>query len=335
MIPKPRQAVSLRAYNSLGLDALAEYLLPVHSVTEARSALALAKQQSWPVTMLGGGSNVVLTGNVSGLVIVNRLEGITFEGARVVAAAGEVWQTLVDRTLAQGLTGLENLSLIPGSVGGAPIQNIGAYGVELAQFVETVNTIDCESLEDVSFDRAACQFGYRDSFFKRQGKGRYLITSVELRLEETFSPRLDYAELRHALADNKNPDPFEVSRTVCEIRRRKLPDPAVIGNVGSFFKNPVVAEAHLSKIQTQFPDLPYWPEPDGQFKLAAGWLIDQCGLRDSRVGDAGIYEHHALVIVNLGDATPRDVTTLAENVVAVVSDRFDILLETEPVLMGG
>ena len=290
--------------------------------------------------ILGGGSNTVFLGDWPGRILLNRLRGVRFESAgddvRVFAAAGEPWHGLVRRCLSENLHGLENLALIPGSVGAAPVQNIGAYGVELEQVFDELTAWDRHGRRWVRIDRKDCAFSYRDSLFKSIEPDRYLITEVVLKLSRRYAPELGYASLRDALerAGIKRPSPRQLVATVLRLRRHRLPDPARLANAGSFFKNPVIDESRSRVLLEAEPDMPFWPMPDGSVKLAAGWMIDRLGLRGTRIGDAGVYRNHALVLVNHGRATASDLTALIDRITRLVESRFGIRLEPEPRLVG-
>lgn len=332
MTTEIQHQVSLRHLNTLGLDVRAEHFVAVHSEAEVCEALLAAKHKGWAVTVLGGGSNVVFCGDLRGLVILVAIPGVLFDGEHVEVGAGEQWHHLVLACIEHGLSGLENLSLIPGSAGAAPIQNIGAYGVELESVFESLVAIHRHSGETQVFARGDCGFGYRDSIFKRALKDEVVITRVKLRLSKAFLPCLDYEELRLALANTGQAiTPGLVSETVCAIRMGKLPDPKVMGNVGSFFKNPVVTPRQFETLRLAEPGIRYWQAGD-DFKLSAAWLIEQCGLKGQRIGDAQVSAQHALVIVNLGNANGQDVMALRDLVGARVKERFNLALEVEPTL---
>jgi UDP-N-acetylmuramate dehydrogenase len=252
----------------------------------------------------------------------------------VEAAAGESWHGFVTRCLDQGWAGLENLALIPGTVGAAPVQNIGAYGLELDQRLHSVVAWDLRAGRERTLLPADCGFAYRDSMFKRDGAGRWLIARVRFALPKSWAPRLDYPDLRdHPGLRDGAPAPRQVYDAVCDIRRRKLPDPAVLGNAGSFFKNPVVGAARADALKHRFPDLRTYPQANGQVKLAAGWLIERAGWKGRRLGPVGMHERQALVLVNHGGALAADVQALAQAVRQAVRDRFDVDLEQEPVVL--
>jgi UDP-N-acetylmuramate dehydrogenase len=291
--------------------------------------------------VLGGGSNTLFVGDVTGRIILNRLRGLAFEPAGeevlVTAAAGEDWHQLVRECMNRGLHGLENLAMIPGSVGAAPMQNIGAYGVELAHRFERLTAWDRTHREMVTMDRQACAFGYRDSRFKSLEPDRYLVTSVTLRLSRRFKPETRYASLHEKLssAGIEHPSPRQLAAAVMRLRRHRLPDPARLPNAGSFFKNPIVGCKQAESLLAAHPDLPNWPMADGRIKLGAGRMIEKLGWKGKFVGDAGVYAHHALVLINRGRATATDLLGLVEAIQASVEREFGLRLEPEPRLVGG
>lgn len=328
---------SLQSLNTFGIAAIARAYL---RVTKKEQLLGVYADGAWatlPKLILGGGSNVLLTGDFDGLVLHIGLEGKELIGGNeqhhfVRAAAGENWHAFVQWTLAQGLGGLENLSLIPGTVGAAPIQNIGAYGLEIKDVFHSVTVFDPHSGETRVMDAAACRFGYRDSVFKREGR-HLIILDVTFALPKQWAPNLRYAELAAEPGMADAPTPQQVADAVIAIRSRKLPDPAVIGNAGSFFKNPVMEGAQCAALLERFPNLVHHAQPDGSEKLAAGWLIDQCGWKGRNLGAAGVYPKQALVLVNNGGASGADVVALARAIQADVQARYGVLLEPEPVFI--
>lgn len=330
----------LQSLNTFGLGARAHRYLRVRGAADLRAAMADEDLAALPRLVLGGGSNVLLTRDFDGLVLHMRSEGrgIVGESAEHVlvrAAAGENWHGFVQYTLAQGLGGLENMSLIPGTVGAAPIQNIGAYGAEVKDVFHSLTALDLASGELHTMAAADCRFGYRDSVFKHaEGQG-LVIVDVTFALPRHWQPNLRYAELANALIEEgiAAPTAQQVSDTVVAIRRRKLPDPAVIGNAGSFFKNPVVTGEQCARLLAQFPALVHHAQPDGSEKLAAGWLIDQCGWKGKNLGNAGVYPKQALVLVNNGGASGAEVLALARAIQADVRERFGVMLEPEPVFV--
>ena len=335
---------SLREHNSFGLPAVARTLIRLKSEADVRRVVDHPEYGVAPKFVLGGGSNVVLTRDLDSVVLKVEILGrrLVREDADawiVEAGAGEPWHALVAWTLDQGWPGLENLALIPGSTGAAPVQNIGAYGVELKDRFDSLDAVDLVTGRSVTLDAGACNFGYRDSVFKQSGfgglAGKSVITRVRFRLPRPWQPVLGYLDLERKMAETGNPAPD--ARTVfdwiCAIRRAKLPDPAVIGNAGSFFKNPVVTEEQCRDIIGRDPEIVHYPMPDGTVKLAAGWLIDACGWKGKSVGRAGVYERQALVLVNRGGASGAEVVTLARAIQESVYGRFGIRLEPEPVIV--
>jgi UDP-N-acetylmuramate dehydrogenase len=332
--------VSLREHNSFGLPAVARTLVRVRSEADVRRVVDHPEFGRAPKLILGGGSNLVLTRDVDAVVLKIEIEGRRLvaetEDAWIVeAGAGERWHDFVAWTLDQGLPGLENLALIPGTVGAAPVQNIGAYGVELKDRFHSLDAVDLVTGRSVMLDAAICRFGYRDSLFKQDLAGKSVVTRVRLRLPKPWVPALGYLDLERKIAEtgNTHPDARTIFDWVCAIRRAKLPDPAVIGNAGSFFKNPVVSAEQCRDIIDRDPEIVHYPLPDGSVKLAAGWLIDACGWKGKSVGRAGVYERQALVLVNRGGASGAEVVTLARAIQESVYGRFGIRLEPEPVIV--
>lgn len=330
----------LRSFNTFGIAANAQAYLRMDSVDMLREIRRQPALAVLPRLILGGGSNIVLSQDFAGLVLHMATAGIQIVGrdddaTYVRAAAGENWHRFVQWTLAQGLGGLENLSLIPGSVGAAPIQNIGAYGVELKDRFHMLSAFDFDSGQMLRLDRDACAFGYRDSVFKHGLRERAVILDVTFALPRRWQPSLHYADLAQELAGRgiDAPTAQQVSEAVIAIRARKLPDPAIVGNAGSFFKNPVVPAAQREALLAQHPQLVSYAQPDGSFKLAAGWLIDQCGWKGRTMGQAGVYEKQALVLVNRGGAAGADILRLAQAIRADVQARFGVSLEPEPVVV--
>ncbi len=335
-----QEQVSLRSYNTLAIDVAARFFVAVQSLEQLQEALAWAEQQQLAVLLLGGGSNLVLTADLNALVIHLQLRGIQVlnedaDFARIEVQAGENWHAFVQWSLAQGFSGLENLSLIPGNVGAAPVQNIGAYGVELKDHLESVLVYDRETKQCVRLAAAQCQFAYRDSLFKRES-GRRVILSVIFNLPKHAVLQLDYGHLRSYLAQQKvlEPTAQDVSRAVCAIRAEKLPDPSQLANAGSFFKNPVVTAAHAEQLQKNHPNIVSFAQADGQVKLAAGWLIEQAGWKGVRQGDAGVHAKQALVLVNYGTASGQQILQLAAQIQADIHQHFGVELEIEPNVIG-
>jgi UDP-N-acetylmuramate dehydrogenase len=344
----------LQAHNTFGIVARAHTLLRVTDVAGLQALLAdgtLPRPSASPLFILGGGSNVVLTGDVKQPVLKVEIKGLrlveeTAKAWVVEAGAGESWHDCVRWTLENGYPGLENLALIPGTVGAAPVQNIGAYGVELQDRFASLDALDLESGQPFTLNAAQCAFGYRDSVFKHAPPerglglmGRALITHVRLHLPKPWKPVLGYLELERKLLERNihKPSSLQIYELVCDIRRAKLPDPKVIGNAGSFFKNPTVSVDQCADIIAREPKIVHYPMADGSIKLAAGWLIDACGWKGKTVGHAGVYEKQALVLVNRGGAadpvTGGEVMTLAKLIQTSVYERFGIRLEPEPVVV--
>ena len=340
--------VPLQPYNTFGIVAKAHTLVRVRSVADAQAVAADAALAAQPKFVLGGGSNLVLTGDVKPLVLKVEVMGVrlveeTAKAWVVEAGAGENWHDVVAWTLANGYPGLENLALIPGTTGASPVQNIGAYGVELQDRFESLDAVDLATGHSFTLNAAQCAFGYRDSVFKhtptRPGDlglaGKALITHVRMRLPKHWKPVLGYADLEKKIAENgiTQPSAQQIFDWVCAIRRAKLPDPQVVGNAGSFFKNPTVTPEQCADIIAREPRLVHYPMVDGNIKLAAGWLIDACGWKGKSVGQAAVYERQALVLVNRGGATGGEVMTLAGAIQTSVYERFGIRLEPEPVVI--
>lgn len=332
---KIQENISLKAYNTFGVEANARYFTEVHSTEELQEVLR--KWRGGRPFILGGGSNILLTGQLEGLVIKNNIRGKAITGKKggrawVSAGGGENWHELVLWCLDRGLGGIENLSLIPGTAGAAPIQNIGAYGCELSEVFHQLEAVELDTGAIHSFGKEACRFGYRDSIFKQELRGLYCITRVSLELTAA-NHRINtaYGDIRRTLAGQGITEPtiHDVSRAVIAIRSGKLPDPKVLGNSGSFFKNPELPPEQFRRLQQQFPDVVHYPLEDGRVKIPAGWLVEQAGWKGKRLGGAGCYEKQALVLVNYGQATGRDILALAEQVQQSVEEKFGIWLETE------
>ena len=334
------QAQDLSSCNTLRLACQAEQVVDLQSL-EQMNELGRELIQAPECLVLGGGSNVILPSKLSSLVVRVALKGIELvqsaaEHWLVDVAAGESWHDWVVTATARGWWGLENLGLIPGTVGGAPVQNIGAYGVELCQRIESVTAWHVAAQKYVTLSRAECEFGYRDSIFKRARRGEWLIVSVRFALPKAWQPVLTYPDLaRHPqlALGAQTATAQAVLDAVCDIRRLKLPDPAVLGNAGSFFKNPVVSAAQYQALQARFAKLIAYPQPEGGFKLAAGWLIEYCGFKGLRSGAVGVHEQQALVLVNYGGAQADELLALAQKISQAVQNTFGVLLEIEPVVV--
>jgi UDP-N-acetylmuramate dehydrogenase len=331
---------SLRAHNTFGFDVRTRFACKIETDAALFDTLSDPRVAGMPRLVLGGGSNVVLTRDFDGVALLvalrgRRVAGETPDAWLVEGGAGETWHEFVAWTLSQGLPGLENLALVPGTVGAAPIQNIGAYGIELAERFEKLSAVDLATRRVVELGASDCAFGYRDSFFKRAGRDRFVIRSVTFRLPKAWQPRASYADVTCALQASgiERPTPQQVFDAVVAIRRAKLPDPLALGNAGSFFKNPLMDAAQFAALREREPQVVAYPQPSGGVKLAAGWLIDRCGWKGRTLGGAGVHERQALVLVNRGNATGADVLALAGAIRADVRARFGVELEMEPVVV--
>lgn len=336
-----RHAESLRTRNTLRLESRASSLVEVSSEAQLGAALDWARAEGLPVLALGSGSNVVLAGDIDALVLCQRSSGIevlseTEDSALLRVAAGHDWHALVEQSLARAYYGLENLALIPGTVGAAPIQNIGAYGVELERFVEAVHAFDSSSGKALTLSREDCAFAYRDSIFKRELRDRLVISAVDLRLSRQPVAEVTYPALRSELeqAGIGQPTPEDVFRAVVNVRSRRLPDPAREPNVGSFFKNPVVDAGIAAALQAQYPEIPLYPQAGERRKIPAAWLIERAGWKGRRRGGVGVHPGHALVLVNYASDSGEELLALAEAISAAVSSQFGIVLEAEPRIYG-
>lgn len=337
IIPSFVENLALREHNTFGFDVRARLGAVVRDAASLPVLLADPRVRGLRRFVIGGGSNIVLTGDFDGLVLRMGIAGrrvVARDAQRVLieAGAGENWHDFVAWTLDQGFPGLENLALIPGTVGASPVQNIGAYGLELADRFHSLRAFDTGTGASVDFDAARCGFGYRDSVFKREGRGRYIITAVTFALPQPWRALDTYADIARALAASgtTHPTPRQIFDAVVRVRRDKLPDPARIGNAGSFFKNPVVDAAHHAALREREPGLVAYPQADGGAKLAAGWMIDQCGWKGRALGAAAVHARQALVLVNPGSACGADILALARAITDDVARRFGVTLEMEP-----
>ena len=327
--------ISLKPFTTFGIDKKAKFFTTVETLDELKAALLAAKEKQLPVFILGGGSNILLTRDIDGLVIKLEIKGINLvkeDGDQlwVEVGAGEMWHELVLHCIAQDWAGLENLSLIPGTVGASPMQNIGAYGVEIKDVFDSLMAMNRETLELQSFDAEACRFGYRESVFKQTFKDQFVITSVTFRLSKTPNFHLEYGAIREVLAANgiDQPSIRAISDAVIQIRQSKLPDPKEIGNAGSFFKNPTIPNAQFDALKASYPSIPGYPSTEG-VKVAAGWLIEQTGWKDKRIGEVGVHAKQALVLVNYGGGTGEEIKKLSEQIQASVYDKFGVQLQAE------
>ncbi|PWL37468.1 UDP-N-acetylenolpyruvoylglucosamine reductase [Flagellimonas aquimarina] len=330
-----QENISLKSYNTFGIDVKARFFIEINGLVQLQKVLEL---EAYPKKfIISGGSNMLLTKDIDALVMHINLKGITVieeteEEVVIKAMAGENWHDLVLWSLAKGYGGLENLSLIPGNTGTAPIQNIGAYGVELKDVFTSCSAMEIETGELIAFDKKACEFGYRDSIFKNAAKNKYIITSVSLKLtKENHDLNTGYGAIEAELKKNGivYPTIQDVSNAVIAIRKSKLPDPKEIGNSGSFFKNPVITKKSFEKLKKLYPDIPSFEMGKDQFKIPAGWLIEQCGFKGKRYGDAGVHEKQALVLVNYGNATGGEIVELAQLIHQEVDRKFNIRIHPE------
>lgn len=326
-----KENISLKELHTFGLTVNAAQYTLVETEQQIQELLPLPAAH----LILGGGSNMLFTKDFEGLVVHNKIRGIELveendETVLIRVGGGEVWHLLVVWCIEQGYAGLENLSLIPGSVGAAPIQNIGAYGVELKDVFERLEAINLSTGKIETLHFQDCAFGYRDSIFKRKAKGRYFITRVFLRLSKQAKFNISYGAIQQVLETSQTPLSIRsISNAVIQIRTQKLPDPKEIGNSGSFFKNPIVANADIEALKKEYPSMPVYPIDDNHSKLAAGWLIDQLGWKGYRKGDAGVHEQQALVLVNYDNAKGSEIWELAQEIQLSVREKFGVLLEPE------
>tara|TARA_A200000113_G_scaffold176705_1_gene162058 strand:+ start:2747 stop:3757 length:1011 start_codon:yes stop_codon:yes gene_type:complete len=332
MVLNFQKDISLRTYNTFGIDVKSKKFIGIQSTDVLKAVLA--ENQGAQVLLLGGGSNLLLTKDFDGLTIRIENRGIEIlkedeYGARIKVAAGENWHDFVLWCLKKDFGGVENLALIPGSVGAAPIQNIGAYGVELSQVFESCEAMSRETGEIKTFNKTECEFGYRNSIFKNTLKEQYIITSVEFNLTKApHQINTSYGGLSEKI-ESKSPSIQTVAQTVIEIRSAKLPDPRLIGNSGSFFKNPVLGSEQFAALQQQHPNLPHYPDQKGKVKIPAAWLIDYLGFKGYRKNDAGVHQNQALVLVNYGNASGAEIKKLAQEIKDKVLENFKIDLEFE------
>ncbi|WP_034911330.1 UDP-N-acetylmuramate dehydrogenase [Erwinia sp. 9145] len=330
------QLHSLKPYNTFHLDAHAQHIAVIDTAAELAAAWQESLKKQQPVLLLGEGSNILLLEDFQGTVIVNRIKGINVsesnEAWHLHVGAGENWHRLVTYSLENGFSGLENLALIPGCVGSAPIQNIGAYGVELKQVCDYVDVMNLTSGHIQRLSAEECCFGYRDSIFKHQFQDGYAIIAVGILLRKAWTPVITYGEL--TTLDIDTVQPRQIFDAVCRMRRSKLPDPNIVGNAGSFFKNPVVSSIVAATLKQKYPDSPVYAQADGSVKLAAGWLIEQSELKGYHIGGAAVHRQQALVLINEDDASGEDIVALAREVRHRVGEKFNVWLEPEVRFIG-
>lgn len=331
---------SLLPYNTFGMDVKASRFVEYASVEELRGLWNAEREAVARALHIGGGSNLLFASDYEGLILHSAIKGYTVvketeEEVEVRVGAGEVWDDFVAYTVANGWYGAENLSLIPGEVGASAVQNIGAYGVEAKDLIVSVDTFGLETGEERRFMREECRYAYRESVFKQELKGKYAVTFVTYRLKKHPVFHLEYGNIRAELEKQGcQVDLENVRRIIIAIRQAKLPDPKVLGNAGSFFMNPVVPKMQFEALLAQYPDMPHYPVDDAHVKIPAGWVIDRCGWKGKRVGHAGVHEKQALVLVNCGGATGKEVMHLAEEIVASVRERFGVTIRPEVNYIG-
>ena len=331
--------VDMHQYHTMALQSYAKVYVSVQSEADIIEAIQYADRHDMPLCVIGSGSNILFANSFPGLVLQLSIRGIdvleeTPSHVMVEVAAGENWDGFLQYCLQQHWYGLENLAIIPGTVGAAPIQNIGAYGQEVANCIESVNVIDIATRQKNNLSASACHFAYRNSIFKQELAGKCIITSIVLRLSRTFQPCLSYKALADVLQHEDNLSAEKIRTAVINIRQSKLPDPALVANSGSYFKNPVISRAQADKLKAQFPGMPIYTQEDGTVKVAAGWLIEQSGWKGKRLGKVGVYPQQALVLVNYDHASYDDLQVLEENIRTEVAKHFAIRLEREPVLIN-
>ncbi|MBD98596.1 MAG: UDP-N-acetylenolpyruvoylglucosamine reductase [Verrucomicrobia bacterium] len=330
--------ISLRKYNTFGIEATADDFVEINSTTQAIDFFSTEETLHKKHLILGGGSNILLRGDFNGLVIKNSILGIDVieeneTEVTLKVGAGENWHDFVLFCLKNGYYGLENLSLIPGNVGASPMQNIGAYGVEVKEFISTVIAVEIANGNIRAFNKQECHFDYRSSIFKTLHRGKYFIVAVHFKLSKIPFVKIEYGAIRQQLEakriDVNQIHPKDVSDAVIEIRKRKLPNPIEIGNAGSFFKNPIVSSDKRNELLKHYEDLPSFAVSKVEYKLAAGWLIEKAGWKGHRKGDCGVHEHQALVLVNYKNATGEEIYQLSEEILQSVKRKFEIVLERE------
>jgi len=326
--------LGLKGRNSFGLDAVADLAYEITSPEQIPAVMTEIAEKNLSWRVLGGGSNVILPSVLPGATLLMNITGQVVDPsnkeATLISVGGGVgWHEFVSWTLENDLPGLENLALIPGTVGAAPIQNIGAYGIEIGDYIDHVQAFDAKAHAFVTLSKDECQFAYRDSHFK-QNPQRYIVTKVVFRIPKAWKAKIHYADLAKHFADNPNPSPKEIFLAVCKVRTHKLPDPKLIGNAGSFFQNPIIPNEQYETLIKKYADLVSYPDAPGKRKVAAGWLIDQCGFKGQRMGNVGVYENQALVLVNHGGGTAKDILGLAKCIQEKVHEQFGVSLEIEP-----
>lgn len=327
---------SLKPFNTFGIEAEARYFAIVNSLDDIYNVLDYSDENKLPLLILGGGSNILFTQDIDGIVMQINTKGIEIASENdkeivIKASAGEIWDELVQYTVAHKLSGIENLSLIPGSVGASPVQNIGAYGVEFKDVFHSLEALDIKTRQIKTFLYDECNFAYRNSVFKNELKNKYIITSVSMRLSKKPIIKTNYGAIEDYLKEENihKPTISDIRDAVCNIRRSKLPDPAILGNAGSFFKNCIINNEHFERLKSIYPDIPFYINDDNSYKIPTGWLIERCGWKGKTIGNAGVHDKQALVLVNHGGASGKEIIQLANNIIQSVSKTFGIIIETE------
>ena len=332
---KVKRNISLKKYNTFNIDVKAKYFLSLTSEQNVIDFLNNKKYKDIQKLIIGGGSNILLTHNYEGIILLNSIKGIKIlsnnsDNIKIEVGAGEVWHDLVIWSINNNLSGIENLSLIPGLVGASPIQNIGAYGVEVKNVIESVNYIDIQTGKKIIMNNHECNFGYRDSIFKNKLKGKIVITKVTYKLNKKADNNMEYGVIKEELKKiKKPPSPKNISEAIINIRKRKIPDPKLLANCGSFFKNPIVNKNKFNDLKKTFPSIVGYKVSEKKTKIAAGWLIDNAGLKGIRIGDAGVHKNQALVIVNYGKSTGQEILKLAKKIKEKIYTMYNITLEEE------
>ncbi len=324
--------VDLTPYNTFGFAATARYFVTLHTSEEFCQTISFCREQGLPWYVLGGGSNVIFRGDYDGVIVRIGGEKISREGELVVVEGGREWPAFVEWAVENGLCGIENLAYIPGTVGASPVQNIGAYGAQVSDVIEWIEYFDTVAMQLRTIVAEECEFGYRDSIFKRELRGRAIITRVAFRLSEDFDPlraKLDYGDLRAEVqAMEGGVTLLNIAAAVTHIRKSKLPEPSEVGNAGSFFKNPVVSESDFRRLQAQYPEIPYYASAQG-VKIPAGWLIEKAGFKGVRDGAVGVHPKQALVLVHYGGGVAGDVLSLAKKIIETIAEKFGVHIDME------
>lgn len=322
---------SLLHHNTFGIEARCSRFVEYESAAEAQQVASMLRESNSPFLLIGGGSNLLLTRDFEGIVVHSACKGIVREGNRLVCGSGETFDDVVAQSIGMGLYGAENLSLIPGEVGASAVQNIGAYGVEAKDLIHSIRAVEIATGNECVIENAACEYGYRQSRFKNDWKNQYLIVEVEYEFNDTFTPHLDYGNIRSELAKTgiDTPTAQQLRDTIIRIREAKLPDPKKLGNAGSFFMNPVVSRAQYQTLAAQYEGMPHYDVDDDHVKIPAGWMIDQCGWKGKSLGRAGVHDKQALVLVNRGGATGGEIVALCQQIQADVKQKFGVEIYPE------